>query len=169
MNTTDKQERFLTVLQAHKGIIYKIANAYCQEAENRKDLIQEITVQLWKSFDHYDSRYRYSTWIYRIALNTAISFFRKERRRRHAAELPPDDILEWADTDDRRETDDRLRQLQLFIAELKEMDKALLLLYLEEKSQREIAEITGLSETNVSTRISRIKGILKQKFSTIKN
>lgn len=82
MKSTDKSERFLAVIQTHKGILYKIANAYCHDAEDRKDLVQEIIIQLWKSFDNYSDQYKYSTWIYRIALNVAISFYRKENKRK---------------------------------------------------------------------------------------
>ncbi len=69
---------FLSVVETHKGILYKVANAYCKDAFDRQDLIQEILVQLWKSFERYDSQYKHSTWIYRIALNVAISFYRKD-------------------------------------------------------------------------------------------
>ena len=82
MSTTEKTDRFLSVIEINKGIIYKITNSYCKDTEDRKDLIQEIISQLWKSFDNYSDQYKYSTWIYRIALNVAISFYRKENRRK---------------------------------------------------------------------------------------
>lgn len=165
----NRTEIFLSVIQTHKGILYKVANAYCQDPEDRKDLIQEITVQLWKSFDNYSDQYKYSTWIYRIALNVAISFYRKESHRKHVSDKLDDGILNFADPDSSAETDENIRFLQQFIAGLKELDKALMLLYLEEKSHREIAGIMGISETNVTTKIGRIKKVLKQKFSNIKN
>ncbi|WP_143310031.1 RNA polymerase sigma factor [Chitinophaga vietnamensis] len=164
MNATD---HFLAILQAHKGIIYKVANAYCHDPEDRKDLVQEISVQLWRSFSSYNDAYQYSTWIYRIALNVAISFYRKERRRKEIASPLSEGILSLSDKEAPPENAEQLRLLQRFITELKELDKALLLLYLEEKSQKEIAEITGISVTNVSTRIARIKKLLQQKFSTL--
>lgn len=165
--STDKPGIFLSVIETNKGIIYKVANLYCNNAEDRKDLIQEIIIQLWRSFDHYDDQYKFSTWIYRIALNTAISFYRKETRRKKISNHASEDILLFIDTDVPGETEANIGLLHQFIAELKELDKALLLLYLEEKSQKEIAGIMGISGTNVATRISRIKMILKQKFSTI--
>jgi RNA polymerase sigma-70 factor (ECF subfamily) len=168
MDSTDKTEQFLTVIQANKGIIYKVANAYCHNAEDRKDLVQEIIVQLWRSFDNYNDSYKYSTWMYRISLNVAISFYRKENRRKQIAYPLPGSILDFADPGIATEIEADVGFLQQFIAELKELDKALLLLYLEEKSHREIADITGLSVTNVATKIGRIKNILKQKFETIK-
>ncbi|WP_242674985.1 RNA polymerase sigma factor [Niastella populi] len=136
-------------------------------SEDRKDLIQEIIVQLWRSFDQYNDKYKYTTWMYRIALNVAISFYRRENRRKQLTNPLPDNIFDLADENNGGETGKQISYLNQFIGELKELDKALVLLYLEEKSQQEIAEITGISETNVSTRIGRIKKILKQKFASL--
>lgn len=164
-----KSEIFLNVIQAHKGIIYKIANAYCKDAEDRNDLVQEIMIQLWRSFDKYNNQFRYSTWIYQLALNTAISFYRKENRRQEVSGPLNESILNYTDTNADDATDENIHILHRFIAELKELDKAIMLLYLEEKSYTEIAEIIGISETNVATKIGRIKNILKQKFSNANN
>jgi RNA polymerase sigma factor (sigma-70 family) len=158
---------FLSLIETNKGIIYKVANVYCKHAEDRKDLIQEIIVQLWRSFDRYNDQYKYTTWMYRIALNVAISFYRRENRRKQLTSHLPDNILDLAEESNSGETGKQISYLNQFIGELKELDKALVLLYLEEKSQQEIAEITGISETNVSTRIGRIKKILKQKFESL--
>ena len=171
MENENKSELFLSVIESHKGILYKIANSYCKDSEDRNDLVQEIIVQLWKSFENYDDRYKYSTWIYRIALNVAISFYRKENRRKEIAHPITDSVLNLAETSSTNDTDDTEKNidlLQQFISELKELDKALMLLYLEEKSHQETAEILGISETNVATKIGRIKTTLKQKFSSIK-
>lgn len=167
MSTTEKTDRFLSVVEINKGIIYKITNSYCKDTEDRKDLIQEIISQLWKSFDSYSDQYKYSTWIYRIALNVAISFYRKENRRKTISSPLSESIFSFADRHDNTGSESNIELLQQFISELKDLDKALLLLYLEEKSHREIAEIIGISETNVATKIGRIKAILKQKFSTL--
>ena len=167
MTARDKQDLFLSVIEDHKGIIYKIANSYCKAPEDRKDLVQEIILQLWKSFDNYNEQFKYSTWIYRIALNVAISFYRKENRIRQISNPLSEGILHFADTNDAGEKEEAIVFLQQFIAELKELDKALMLLYLEEKSHREIAEIIGITETNVATKVGRIKTILKQKFSQV--
>lgn len=161
--------QFLSVMESHKGIIYKIANAYCRDVEDRQDLIQEITLQLWKCFGSYDNQFRYSTWIYRIALNVAISMYRKEHRRKEIASPITDHILHLADVGYNDETDQKMTLLQQFITELKELDKALMLLYLEQKSHKEMAEILDLTETNIATKIGRIKEILKQKFVNTKN
>jgi len=104
-----------------------------------------------------------ATWIYRIALNVSISFYRKETRRKKVSTPLSNEILKVAD--DINEADENMILLQQFISELKELDKALVILYLEEKSHREIAEIVGISETNVATKIGRIKILLKQKFT----
>ena len=169
MNTAGKKDIFLSVIETNKGIIYKIANSYCKDLEDRKDLFQEIVSQLWKSFDNYDNQYRYSTWIYRVALNVAISFYRKENRRKVLSSPLSEGVFSLIDFNESNEMESNLRLLQQFIQELKDLDKALMLLYLEEKSHREIAEIIGISETNVATKIGRIKLLLKQKFSTIEN
>ncbi|MBV5314077.1 MAG: sigma-70 family RNA polymerase sigma factor [Prolixibacteraceae bacterium] len=166
MRTEQKSDQFLAVVDTYKGIIYKIANSYCSDTETRKDLVQEIIVQLWRAFDRYDNQYKQSTWIYRIALNVAISFYRKENRRKEISNPLTSSILSLADDGLAHETESNLGLLQQFISELKELDKALMLLYLDEKSHKEISEIIGISETNVATKIGRIKSLLKQKFSS---
>lgn len=169
MTKVNNQENFLAMIQAHRGIIYKVANAYCSDTEARKDLVQEIIIQLWKSFDNYNSQYKHSTWIYRIALNTAISHYRKETSRKKLAAPLAEQMLYLAEDTDSREPDRQLQYLQQFIATLKPFDRALLLLYLEENPHAVIADIMGISVSNVATKIGRIKDILKQKFALIKN
>ncbi len=168
MNYPAEQELFLKLIQENKGIIYKICNSYCRDKNDREDLAQEIIYQLWKSGKSFDPEYKFSTWMYRIALNTAISFYRKEKKS--------DAIIALTDThpdvEDKTEItgdmEERIKQLQDFINELKALDKALMLLYLESKSYSEIAEILGITETNVATKISRVKERLRKHFSTIK-
>jgi len=167
MVVADKQGLFLSVIEANKGIIYKVANSYCKVPEDRKDVMQEIILQLWKSFDNYNEKFKYSTWIYRIALNVAISFYRKENTRKEISNSFSEGIFNIVDLKEDNTIRAGVNFLQQFIAELKELDKALMLLYLEEKSHKEIAEIIGITETNVATKISRIKNILKQKFSQV--
>ncbi|QHV97520.1 RNA polymerase sigma factor [Spirosoma endbachense] len=163
-----KQDRFLSVIETNKGIIYKVANAYCKDGENRKDLVQEIIVQLWQSFDQYNEQFKHSTWIYRVALNVAISFYRKDTRRQAIALPMSDDSLLTLNEAEPDDTEGNIDLLQRFLGELNELDRALMLLYLEERSHQQIAEILGLSSSNVATKISRIKEQLKRKFSTIK-
>lgn len=168
MDSADRQDIFLSFINQHKGIIYKVANSYCHHPEDRKDLVQEIIIQLWRSFSKYNDQYKLSTWIYRIALNTAISFYRKENTRKRVTDIPSESIIDLADRETGSETEEDIGLLQKFISELKELDKAVILLYLEEKSYKEISEIIGISETNVATKIGRCKKILKDKFSIIK-
>lgn len=162
-----REDEFLSVLERHKGILYKVARSYCKDAEDRKDLVQQITYHIWKSFDRYNARFQYSTWIYRIALNVAISFYRKEKSATRN-KVPYDENLNLFSTlTDNRETDERLRLLEQFIQELKAIDKAIMLLYLEQKPHKEIAQIIGITESNVGTKVNRIKILLAQKFKTL--
>lgn len=167
MSNPEQSEAFIQVIERHKGIIYKIANSYCRDDEDKKDLVQEIIYQLWKSFENYNSQYKHSTWIFRIALNVSISFYRKENKRKEITNPLSKDIFHLTE-EDTKEKQGNLQLLQQFIYELKELDKALMLLYLEEKSHKEIAEIIGISESNVSTKINRIKNVLKEKFTSKK-
>ena len=165
----DKTDHFLVVVESNKGILYKVANSYCRNAEDRKDLIQEMIIQLWKSFDNYNEKFKYSTWIYRIALNVAISFYRKENSRQRISNPFTEGIIDFTENDHHEEKESDLSILQQLILQLKDLDKALMLLYLEEKSYNEISQIIGISETNVATKINRIKNVLKQRFTQIKN
>lgn len=155
---------FLTIIEANKRIIFKICNAYCRNASDREDLAQEIIFQLWKAWPSFNSDYKLSTWMYRIALNVAISFYRKERKSTSTV-LMGDQLIEIADETVEDGLETNLNALQQFINELKELDRALMILYLEEKSHKEMAEIIGISTTNVATKIGRIKEQLKQKFT----
>lgn len=162
-------EDFVTTLENNKGIIYKIANSYCKDLDDRQDLIQEITIQLWKSFDKYNGTAKFSTWMYRIALNTAISFYRKDNRRKGFNIPLSETVIQTVAETTHNEKEESLGLLEKFIKELNELDRALMILYLEEKSQNEIAEIVGITVSNVSTKIGRIKERLRQQFSTITN
>lgn len=164
MTNKENRDIFLSVIDSNKGIIYKIANSYCASKEDRNDLVQEIVLRLWQAFEQYNDDYKYSTWIYRIALNTAISNYRKEKVREKYFSPISDPLLELEDIGNTNESEQTYSLLHQFILELKELDKALMLLYLEEKSYKEIAEIIGISESNVGTKISRLKNTLKEKF-----
>jgi RNA polymerase sigma factor (sigma-70 family) len=166
MEQGNQNELFLSVIEQHKGIIYKIANSFKKDEDDKKDLIQEIILQLWRSFAGYDNRSKFSTWMYRVALNVAIASYRKETRKNDMVVPLNDNIIEFIDDEPTEETDD-LGLLQKFISELKELDRALILLYLEEKSGKEMSEILGLSETNIRTKINRVKEQLKQRFSKV--
>jgi len=154
----DARQAFGELLERHRKIVFKVANTYAWTAHDRADLGQEIAAQLWHAFPGYDPQRSFSTWMYRIALNVGISQLRGQNQRdRHT--VPLDESLH--DTADERgadfESDDRVRALQRVIAGLDGLNRALLLLYLEDRSVREIGDILGLSETNVTTKISRLK------------
>jgi RNA polymerase sigma factor (sigma-70 family) len=167
MTIIDKSDFFLSVIETNKGIIYKVANLYCKDTEDRKDLVQEIVLKLWKSFDSYNEQFKHSTWIYRIALNAAISFYRKEKLRKKITTPFCESLFNIGDFEDNTLIEQNTLFLNQFISELKELEKALMLLYLEEKSHKEMAEIIGITETNVATKIGRIKTLLKHKFSQV--
>lgn len=162
MPERSRQERFLPLLEEHKKILYKVASSYCRNDADRQDLIQEIAVQLWRSFDRYDERHRFSTWMYRIALNVAISFYRSESRRKRDTVAAEESILEIADPRGSLEADENLQILQRLIGQLDELDRALIILYLDGNRYDTIAEILGISETNVGTKINRIKQKLRE-------
>lgn len=154
------------MIDVHKAIIYKIAHAYSGgRKDDKEDLIQEIVTQLWLCFHKYDETYKLTTWIYRIALNVSISFYRKEGRRHRINQALPAEIIHLQQPAYQEERQAEIEQLYTFIRELKEIDRAVILLYLEEHSQQDIADILGLSVSNVSTKVFRIKQQLKQKFS----
>ena len=168
MDKTEKSGLFLSLIQSNKGIIYKVANSYCKNVEDRKDLVQEIIIQLWKSFDNYNEKFKYSTWMYRISLNVAISFYRKENTRKRLSNSLTEEIIHFTGNDSLEDKESDLGILQQMILQLQDLNKALMLLYLEEKSHKEISQIIGISETNVATKINRIKNVLKQKFTQLK-
>jgi RNA polymerase sigma factor (sigma-70 family) len=160
MNPTDLLQR----IQDNKGILYKISNSYCRNAGDREDLMQEMVYQLWRSGQRFDETQKFSTWMYRIALNVAISFYRRANRSGITVAL--DAEAQLADEGGSEVLEERIEVLTRFIRGLNELDKALMILYLEERPYREIAEILGISETNVATKLGRIKGRLKQEFKT---
>lgn len=150
------------MLEERKRILFKVSTAYCRDRYEREDLAQEIVVQLWKSFPAFDQQLRFSTWMYRIALNVAISFYRRERTRtRHVL---ADDEMVLNAVDHRADQPEELRLLYQFIEELNPLNKALMLLYLDGDSHQEIAESLGITPTNVATKIGRLKQAMRQKF-----
>lgn len=165
--TSKLKQMFTSVIDENKGIIYKVANSYCRDKEDRNDLIQEILAQLWRAFEKYDKQYKLSTWMYRISLNVAISFYRKERKHKNIVELKQEELLNIADEaeSDKSEPEENVRLLYQFIGGLNKLNKAVMLLYLENESYQTIAETLGITETNVATKISRIKKKLKLQFS----
>ena len=160
MTASEHQRQFEQLLQTHRGIVYKVAGCYSRNAADRADLVQEICLQLWRAFPRYDSQRKFSTWMYRVALNVAIS----QARRPQQPDVGQLDENLGADDTDR----ERLQQLEVmyaFIAQLEPLNRALILLYLDDRSYTEIAEILGISTTNVATKISRIKDTLRGRMA----
>lgn len=160
----DPQERFLAELEAHKKILYKVARIYCANREDREDLMQETAVQLWRSHASFDGRSSFSTWMYRVALNVAISWVRSRRYERQTVAL--DEPLLDASAIEEAAANDVPPHLRVFLAQVLEglgdLDRALILLYLEGHDHEAMAAILGLSATNVATKINRIKARLQK-------
>jgi len=161
-----EKDKFISVIKDNQRLIYKICYSYCSNPESRKDLQQEILMQLWNSFSKFDGRIRISTWIYRIALNTAISFYRKDCKYHDKKATIDASIISLSNFESYgSEIDGKIIMLYQFIERLSEIDKALILLYLDDNKYKNIADILGISETNVATKINRIKKNLKEQFS----
>ncbi len=153
----ERQARFQALLEQHRGIVLKVAHTYRRNDADREDLAQEICAQLWRSFGRYDEARPFSTWMYRIALNVAIS-----RARYDGVHNPPTAPIDGEKAAliparAAREPDERIEVLNRVIARLDPLNRALALLYLEERSYQEIADVLGLTKTNVATKISRLK------------
>jgi RNA polymerase sigma factor (sigma-70 family) len=161
----EAQDKFQTLVDRHKKILYKVCNSYCRNPDDRDDLAQQIVAQLWQSFRSFDGRVEFSTWMYRVALNVAISWYRRERTRTSHILPAGEHILDVA-AETESEPDD-IRLLYQFIETLDELNKALILLYLDGHTNREIGDVLGISETNAATKISRLKMTMRQKFADI--
>jgi RNA polymerase sigma-70 factor (ECF subfamily) len=159
---TDKRQKdqFLDILEKNIGIIIKIARAYSKTLHDKEDLINDITLELWKSFGRFKGDSKISTWIYRIALNTSMNYKRKREKDRlfFLDDFKQIENLSWLIEQPDSSNSEILYQC---IDELNQLNKAIILLYLDGNSHDEISEITGISKTNVGTRISRIKEQLK--------
>jgi len=162
--------RFIALLHEHRAILYKVALGYCRNREDRVDLVQEMAIQLWRSFGRYDGRVKFSTWAYRVAMNVAISHFRGEGRRVRDT-LPFDELAYELSADDplAEQVGDNMRVLRRLIDGLDELNRALVLLYLEGHSSEAIAEIVGISPGNVTTRMHRVKNELQRAFARLES
>ena len=162
-------ETFEEILNKHKGIIFRIVNYYCKDADDKKDLEQEILIQIWLSYKKYNQEFAWSTFIYRIALNVSIGFYKKQKRQKDKFSSVNLFIETYVQDETPLVIDEDLRMLNEFIFQLNDINKALMILYLQEKSYTEIALILGISATNISTKINRLKNQLKEYFKEKKN
>lgn len=151
----DIEREFMDMIKLNERIIYKIASFYANKDHSVNDLYQEVILNLWKSYPSFKGESKVSTWLYRVALNTCITFFRRSK-----IDLYYTDTI--IDVPEVTEGNDILKELYIMIDRLGQLEKALVLLYLEEKTYKEIAEIMGLTVTNVATKIGRIKEKLKK-------
>jgi RNA polymerase sigma-70 factor (ECF subfamily) len=159
MSAADETTEFLAALEAHKKILYKVAGAYSDNATDRQELLQELTIQLWRSLPRFDRRSKLSTFVYRVALNVAISFARDQRRRAGHTVALDESVLEIAGTSG---DDEGRRAIGELLGRLDEVERALVILYLEGHAHDAIGEILGISAGNVAVRINRIKTRLRK-------
>lgn len=164
-NTETYTSEFLGLISANERLIYKVCRVYEHDADTRQDMFQEIVLQAWSAYPRYRQAAAFSTWLYRIALNTAITFQRKSKRNMvtSVAELP--DIPAAASVD----ADDKYEMMYELIASLPAMEKALVVLYLDDYPYQEIGDMLGISESNVGTKLARIKEKLRKQAAMLDN
>jgi len=159
------EKEFLQIVQKNQGIIHKVSNIYCDTDDDRRDLFQEIVAQLWKSFPNFRGEAKVTTWMYRVALNTAITSFKKSKRRPDQNHLTYENFQieeEKYDT----ETEENIKLLHKAVQQLSGIEKSIVLLFLENKKYEEIAEITGITQNYVRVKMNRIKKKLKKLMVT---
>lgn len=155
------EQKFLQIIKKNQGIIHKVCSIYCDFNEDHNDLFQEIVTQLWKSFPNFRNESKVSTWMYRVALNTAITSFKKEKRRPDQARLTYENF-QVTDENYDSQTDEDIKHLHKAVSRLSGIEKSIILLYLENKEYEEIAEITGITQNYVRVKMNRIKKKLKK-------
>lgn len=156
----DTQKAFLQQINENKGIIHKVAKMYMDNALDQEDLFQEIVMQLWKAYPSFKGTSKFSTWMYRVALNTAIVFFKKDSRKIDKASL--NEQIDIAEVNDSHEKEEKLAYLYKAVQELNQIEKALIFLFLENQSHREIAHNLGITEINARVKLNRTKEKLQQ-------
>lgn len=158
--TKNLEHKFVAELNKNQNIVHKVCRVYTNNSDAHKDLFQEITIQLWKAYPKFRGEAKFSTWMYRVALNTAITLYRKSKRQIQTSNVS--DIqykLESIEYDG--EIEEQMQLLYKAIHQLTDIEKALILLYLEEKPYKEISETLGISEVNARVKVNRIKTKLK--------
>jgi len=163
MDNDNLQTDFIEIIEDHKKLIYKVSHMYCDKADDIKDLFQDIISNLWIAYPNFQNKSKISTWIYRVSLNTAINWFRESTK--HSKRIEYTNWIPNITNETDQEIDELHDQLYSAIDTLGNVDKAIILLFLDDTSYEEIAEIIGLSKTNVATKISRIKLKLKNCLS----
>lgn len=155
---------FVNVLKEHENLVFKICNVYARDAEDLKDLFQEVVLQAWISYPKFNHDSKVSTWLYRVALNTALNHKRVQKKHSYAGDIETlmhvEDIVSQSYSEE-------YKILQQMIAALPPLEKALILLYLDDNSYQEIADIMGMGVSNVGTRLARIREKLKRQAQSI--
>lgn len=149
------EQEFLNLIDKHKGILYKVAKMYMDDAEDQHDLRQEITLQLWKSYERFEGNAQFSTWMYRVSLNTALTYFKQEKKKSEKYTF-----LENIDRVEEQDSGEKETQLELFyraVHELNKVEKALIFLFLEGQSHKEISQNLGITEGNARVKLNRTK------------
>ena len=159
METKALEQEFLNMVEAQKRAIYKVCYMYANGQDDLNDLFQETVLNLWKSFPRYRGDSTLNTWVYRIAMNTCITFLRRSSSRPQTVPITAQ-VASSLETDE--ETASRLRDLYRLINQLGKLERALILLWLEERSYQEMADILGLSKANVAVKLTRIREKLKK-------
>ncbi len=158
MTSKETEKEFINLIEQHSRLIYKMCYMYASDSDELNDLYQEILINLWRSHGSFKGEAKYSTWIYRIGLNTCVSYIRQKSRRPSLVPLTVD--LESIAEDENNV--EQLRELYRLINQLSKIEKAIALLYLEEKTYDEIGEIVGITRGNVAVKLNRIKTKLKE-------
>lgn len=159
----DKRDEIVAYIEQNKALIYKVVNSYCSDVHEQEDLIQDVILQLIRSYEKFDHNVKVTTWMYRVALNVSISYYRKIQIRKKYIIAMPEQLIEVEDVPNHTVNEEVVR-LRCFIQELAPLDKALLIMYLDGNSHVEIAEAMGITPSNVGTKIGRIKKQLKKRF-----
>ncbi len=154
------EQEFLQLLENHKGILHKISRMYMDDVDDRNDLVQEMTYQLWKSYQRFEGNSQFSTWMYRVCLNTALTFFKKENKKLKTDEIRED--FDRLDEIDSFEKENQLNHFYKAVQKLNPVEKAMIFLFLEGKSHKEIGEDLGISEGNARVKLNRTKDKLQQ-------
>ncbi|KQX11479.1 RNA polymerase sigma factor [Flavobacterium sp. Root420] len=156
----EKEQEFLNRIENHKGILYKVSKMYMDNHDDQQDLFQEIVCQLWKSYDTFRNESQFSTWMYRVAVNTAIVFLRKEKRKVDKYEIASENIKD--DEGDSHIKESQLDHFYKAVQKLEKIDKAIIFYQLEGFSHKEIGENLGISEGNARVKLNRAKEKLKE-------
>lgn len=154
------EEQFVEQLETNQNLIHKVCRLYTHDVDAHNDLFQEISIQLWKSYKNFRGDSKFSTWMYRVALNTAITLYRKSKRSIQTQEFDTVQFkIKASEYDDTEEQ--QLNQMYKAIRALNDIEKALVFLYLEDKSYKEISDTMGITEVNARVKMNRVKTKLR--------